>query len=272
MSAALLMASFSGCTKDDGNDDNNPPLYVIDFEDPRVAGYLAGPTAYGENLYSGYSGTNPDRYHGYDDIATGLYMMINDPSETGEPDFWSGGIAISQWNDMETGDYTNQCSVYYRDDATRKGGYNGSNTFAVATGYNDPTGWAGCSSVSFLNGKKGTDRECVFDHFYVTNSAYAALTMKNGAPPARAFTDGDYFKLIIEGIDKSGTTTGTVEFYLADFRTPASPGIIAEWTRVDLSPLGRVATLKFDLQSRDVGDYGMNTPAYFCFDNLAIRQ
>jgi hypothetical protein len=191
-------------------------------------------------------------------------MMIN---ETGDyynvPTFYNGGIAISQWNNTTTAGYTNQCSVYYNDATTHKGGYKGSNTFAVSYGN---------SSVSFRNSAKGTNKECVFDHFYVTNTTYAVLAMKNGAAPAKQFGDGDWFKLVIEGFNKSGVSTGEVEFYLADFRTPSSPGIITEWTKVDLWPLGSVAEIKFDLQSSDTGDWGMNTPAYFCFDNLAVNQ
>jgi hypothetical protein len=39
-----------------------------------------------------------------------------------------------------------------------------------------------------------------------------------------------------------------------------------------LSPLGSVAEIVFDMQSSDSGMYGMNTPSYFCFDNLAIKK
>jgi hypothetical protein len=244
-------------------------FYLIDFEDPRVVDYLAGPTSYGENLYSGHE----SQYFGYDDAATGLFMMINESIWTGEIDFYGGGIAISQWNDMTTEGYINQCSVYYKDPVTGKGGYKGSNTFAVATGYNEPRMLGDARSIiSFRNEEMGTNEECVFDHFYVTNNTYATLSMKNGDAVAKQFGSGDWFKLVIEGFDKSDTSTGTVEFYLADFREASSPGIITEWTKVDLSPLGSVAAIKFDLQSSDTGDYGMNTPAYFCFDNLAVKK
>jgi hypothetical protein len=254
--AAMLI--FSSCTKDNGDDEPLP--YIIDFENVD-ARYLAGPTAYGENLYNGYA----SQYLGYEDTGSGLFMMINETGYYDFPTFYNGGVAISQWNDMTTAGYTNQCSVYYKEAATGKGGYKGSNTFAVSYGN---------SSVSFLNGKKGTDKECVFDHFYVTNTTYAALSMKNGdAFGAKVFNhdDKDWFKLVIEGFNKSGTSTGTVEFYLSDFREASSPGVITEWTKVDLSSLGSVAEIKFDLQSTDNGDWGMNTPAYFCFDNLAIK-
>ncbi|MDR1153858.1 MAG: DUF4988 and DUF4465 domain-containing protein [Bacteroidales bacterium] len=245
--------------------------YVIDFEDPRVLDYLAGPTAGGENLYSYYTG---DKYSNYDDAGSGLFMGLNyDPYYYDDYTFSGGGIAISQWNDMITPSYPNQCSVYYSDPVTGDGGYKGSKTFAVSYGYNEPRAMGdGRGIISFQNETQETDNECVFDHFYVTNNTYAALAMKNGEHPASAFTEGNWFKLVAEGFDKSGVSTGTVEFYLADFRTPTSPGIITEWTPVDLSPLGKVAEIKFDLQSNDIGTYGMNTPGYFCFDNLAIRQ
>jgi hypothetical protein len=258
----LLTAGFSGCTKDDDNDIDNQPC-VITFEDV-PADYLAGPAPYGDNLYSNYTGSTPARYTGYTDAGSELFMAINEIS--GARDFSNGGIAISRWNDTTTASYLNQCSVYYEDPNTHYGGYGGSKTFAVATGYD--TEYSACSRIEV----KGAAGECVFDHFYVTNTTYAALTMKNGNTFAKQFGSGDWFKLLIEGFDKSGTSTGTVEFYLADFREASSPGIITAWTKVDLSPLGRVAEIKFDMRSSDTGEWGMNTPAYFCFDNLAVRK
>ncbi|MDR2129613.1 MAG: DUF4465 domain-containing protein [Odoribacteraceae bacterium] len=247
-------------------------LYLIDFEAAPVQDYLAGPTAKGENLYSNYKGSDPAKYTGYNDTGSGLFMMMNESLWSGKIDFYGGGIAISRWNNMQTTGSDNQCSVYYSDATTGKGGYKGSNTFAVATGYNEPKMLGDARGIiSFQNEEKGTSKECVFDHFYVTNNTYAALSMKNGDAIAKQFGTGDWFKLVVEGFDKSGTSTGTVEFYLADFRETASPGIITEWTKVDLTPLGSVAEIKFDLQSSDNGNYGMNTPAYFCFDNLAIQ-
>ncbi|MDR2888157.1 MAG: DUF4988 and DUF4465 domain-containing protein [Bacteroidales bacterium] len=231
---------------------------LIDFEDPRVADYLAGPTSYGENLYDGH----PNQYFGYDDAGSGLCMMINeDPYSPGVYNYWNGGIAISQWNNITAASYTNQCSAYYSDATTGRGGYGGSATFAVNNG---------SGTVSFADGAT----ECTFDHFHVTNSTYAALSMMNGDGYARKFETGDWFRLVITAEDKDGAPTGTpVEFYLADFRTGASPGILTEWAMVDLTPLGsHVHALKFDLQSTDNSVYGMNTPAYFCFDNLALKK
>ena len=41
---------------------------------------------------------------------------------------------------------------------------------------------------------------------------------------------------------------------------------------MDLSSLGSVKTLNFSMESSDVGDYGMNTPAYFCMDNFTSAK
>jgi hypothetical protein len=112
----------------------------------------------------------------------------------------------------------------------------------------------------------------VFDNVYVTNSTYAALSMLNGDGVCKKFSTGDWFKLTITGIDNTGTVKGTKEFYLADFRTPNSGGVVTEWTKVDLTTLGAVQKLQFTLSSTDNGGWGMNTPAYFCLDDIAIKE
>ena len=61
--------------------------------------------------------------------------------------------------------------------------------------------------------------------------------------------------------------TGTVDFYLAK-----DGKILKDWTYCDLSSLGEVTKLTFALSSTDNGDYGMNTPAYFCIDELGAKK
>jgi hypothetical protein len=111
--------------------------------------------------------------------------------------------------------------------------------------------------------------------FYVTNSTYAYLSMRDGDDYTKKFggssgNDPDYFRLVVEGIDEEGDTTGTVMFYLADFRAEENDKdyIVNSWKWVDLTSLGVVSELHFSLESTDMGAWGMNTPAYFCLDNL----
>ena len=106
---------------------------------------------------------------------------------------------------------------------------------------------------------------------YVTNNAYAASVIKTGNDYSRAFKDGDYFKLSFVGY-LAGVKIGTVDFYLADYRNGKSI-IVKEWTYVELgTALGIVDEIRCTLESTDKGDYGMNTPAYFCLDNFGAKK
>lgn len=115
----------------------------------------------------------------------------------------------------------------------------------------------------------------VIKGMWVTNSAWAASSMENGDGFAKKFggedgNDPDYFKIIAVGVDAEGNDMESTEFYLADFRYEdnAQDYILKEWKWFDLSVLGNVKSVRFYLESTDVGEYGMNTPGYFCFDDF----
>jgi len=96
---------------------------------------------------------------------------------------------------------------------------------------------------------------------YITNNNYAYYSMLKGDQFAKQFEEGDWFTLTITGKDAAGNVTGMVDFNLA-----TGTDILNTWEWVDLSTLGMVKSLEFSLTSSDTGDYGMNTPAYFCMD------
>lgn len=111
---------------------------------------------------------------------------------------------------------------------------------------------------------------------YFTNTTYAALAMQDGYFVAKKFggetpgNDPDFLKLTITGVDTLGDPTGSVDFYLADYRF-ADNGrdyIVRDWRFVDLSSLGTVAGLRFVLDTSDVGAIGPNTPFYFAMDSV----
>jgi len=107
----------------------------------------------------------------------------------------------------------------------------------------------------------------------LTNSAYAYYSMTNGDSFSKKFEQGDWFLLTITGVHADGTTDA-VEYYLADLthENEQDNYILNTWQWVDLSSLGAVTSLRFVLSSSDTGKYGMNTPAYFCLDNLGITD
>jgi len=101
---------------------------------------------------------------------------------------------------------------------------------------------------------------------YVTNSVYAYASITKGDWSGPAFANGDWFLLTITGI-KDAKATGSVEFYLAK-----DEEVVVDWEYVDLSSLGVVDGLTFALTGSRTGDYGLNTPAYFAFDNLGASK
>ena len=174
---------------------------------------------------------------------------------------WSGW-AYSNTSDVTTPGYMNQYSAF-----TGEG-------FHGAEDFNDIYGVSylfGPSVIDFTAGKAHA-----VEGFFVTNSTYAALSMMQGDWVAKPFggadgTDPDFFKLLVWGTN-NGVSTDSIEFYLADYRYDEAENdyLIKTWQWVDLTSLGKVDSLMFGLESSDVGEWGMNTPAYFCLDNLLV--
>jgi len=110
---------------------------------------------------------------------------------------------------------------------------------------------------------------------HVNNSTYAYRSMKDGDSFSKKFggasgNDPDFFKLSIARW-VGGVVLDTIQFYLADFRfgDNSQDYIVKNWTKIGLFER-QMDSLSFQLSSSDNGDFGMNTPAYFCLDNLLI--
>ena len=109
----------------------------------------------------------------------------------------------------------------------------------------------------------------------ITNSTYAALSMKNGDAFAKKFSgkDKDFFKVWVKGY-AAGKVKDSLEVYLANFQYADSTQnfIQKEWKTVDLSKFVSIDSLSFKLESNDIGQYGMNTPGYFTVDNIKFTK
>lgn len=163
------------------------------------------------------------------------------------------GWSVSNHGDTTTPGFGNQYSSY------TGGGVGGGGQFGVM--YTDS------ANITLATAETVTGT-------YLTNTTYAALSMLNGDGFAKQFggatgTDADWFSVTIEGL-LSGGSTGSVEFFLADYRFANSLDdyIIDEWTWVDLSSLGVVDELQFSFGSSDVGAFGINTPTYAAVDSF----
>jgi len=171
---------------------------------------------------------------------------------------WAG-FAYSNTTDTTTGAYSNQYS------AIAGSGQGGSSTYAVSYASPSPT-LTFDSAFDFTSGKG----------MYLTNTTLTALDMQNGSAFSKVFggasgTDPDWLRITIDG-KNGGASTGSVDFYLADFRSAnsAEDYILTSWTFVDLSSLGSVDQLDFSMSSSDNGSFGMNTPAYFALDSIGV--
>lgn len=171
-----------------------------------------------------------------------------------EDNDWGGyweGFAYSNITDVETPGYENQYSAFI------DGGGDPYNIYSVA----------------YVSGESATitmPYEVDPLNMLVTNSTYAYYTMLNGNLFSSPFNEGDWFLLTIKGYDSDNNEVGSVEFYLADYRTSESY-IVDDWTPVSLGSMTGVAKLVLHLSSSDNSDWGMNTPAYVCIDNLTIK-
>ena len=173
--------------------------------------------------------------------------------------FWLGGWALSTMRDTNVTDFTNLYSSI-----TASG--NNSNTYAI--GQNNSR-----IAVAPFNKLKS---------IFVTNTTYAYNSMLKGDQFAKKFggesgKDPDFFLLTIYPyLNGSVDSSRSVEFYLADFRFEDSKldYIVNTWTKVDLSDLGdkEIDSIEFVLTSSDVGQWGINTPAFYAIDDFESEE
>ena len=223
-----------------------PSLLTSNLDDLRLMG--TNTVWKGDGVLPGFSDLGADYGNSFTDFGGGST-------------YWSGFIC-SRVNATNTSGYKNDAAVW-GDGKDRSG----SGSYAV---FHDGGAYAAANDrVTFVHPAwvKG---------FYVNNTTYAALSMLNGDGIAKKFggktgIDPDWFKLTVIARGADDNLIGTKEIYLADYRSanPAEDYILSDWTWVDLSVLGPgVKYLYFSMSSSDVGDWGMNTPAYFAMDEL----
>ena len=210
----------------------------------------------------------------FDDVALNASGIWTGENENNE--MFSGGWIFtntywpeySAWGGFTASNHTDmtQTGLNAQYTAAAGSGYDGSAQYGVAyvMGYGVPT------DVYAADGQEHT-----VTGFYVTNNLWAYQNMLDGDATATPFggttgNDPDWFKLTAIGKNTAGQTVGTAEFYLADYRFANNDEdyILNTWEWFDLSTLGAVHTISFELSSTKNNSYGMITPAYFCLENF----
>ena len=260
-------------------------LRVLTFEDADYKGgtnfaggnnwtSLIDSPQYGGKLLYGESGGGVDSvdaaYKWTDKNNTWLSNTLSEGY--GSWCYWSGGHAVSNYVSGEIskyGGFESQLTVYKKDVSGLErtgGGHNGSNNFAVHYGYADNSGYGLTeASLPTLTFADGTAR--VIDHMYVNNTDYALNCYIDGNGLTAKIGDDDWVKLVATGYNAAGEKTGTASIYLCN----GPKNIMMDWTKWDLSGLGKVLKVTFNVTGSSDNGYGFSQPAYFAYDDVAVR-
>lgn len=238
--------SFTSCS----NEDNNPEgkvVVTIGFEEQAVNedNFWIGDTKKPLYSYESYGSTvtvyDNSYQNGYMKFPLNYSVAV---SEWGSYDYWSG-FAISARTE---------------------------NTFKDLTPdqYNSVTGGAHTGKnfcvVQLYGEKIEMSKPVVVKSLWFTNSAYAVNSILNGDYySGDKFDASDWFKCTIIGEQEDGTTASV------DIDLAKDGNYVKDWQLLDLSVLGKVKSLNFVFSGSRTGDYGLNTPAYLCIDDVTVE-
>ena len=259
-------------------------LRVLTFEDADYKGgtnfaggndwsSLIDNPQYGGSLLYGSSGagvySEDEAYQWTDTGNTGLKHIF--PYNYNAYCYWGGGHAISNYStgDIETyGGFETQLTVYKKGVSGLShtgGGHNGSDNFAVHYGYMDGSQFNKTENLPALTFADGSEH--VIDHMYVNTTTYLLNCLVNGNGLTAKIGTDDWVKLVATGYDTKGTKTGETVIYLCN----GPDNIIMDWTKWDLSSLGKVSKVTFNVTGSSDNGYGFSQPAYFAYDDVAVR-
>ena len=233
---------------------------VVDFEE--LTQFTGENPAGGGQFYNGNNGSGSNS----DGWSSGGVFFNNNYTDAGSYDYWNGWSYGNVVNATSAG-YTNQYA------AITGGGFDGLGGASPGANY----------AVTYGNGAFfNLPDNNLLSAIQVTNSTYAAISMRDGDSFAKKFggstgNDPDFFRAILTGfdaIDASGEEIGSVSVNLADFTFTDNGNdyILDEWLEVDLSSLSFAKSIRINYASSDMTTSGfINTPTYMAIDHLALR-
>lgn len=231
-------------------------LIIVDFEE--LSGFTGTNPAGGGQFFNGNDGTGTTNSDGW--TSNGVFFN-NDYNGDFLPtfDFWSGW-AYSDVQDSNTPFFTNQYAAFPGGGADGFGGVQAGGVYAVAFGQD-----------AFFN----LPANSLLHSVELTNTTYAALSIRDGSGFSDPFGVGDFFRVRLQGfdgLDATGTQIGSVLVSLADFTNSDSSNhsILNHWMTVDLSPIASARSVSLLFESSDEGPFGINTPLYVAMDNLQL--
>lgn len=169
-----------------------------------------------------------------------------------------GGFNCSNYTDNVTNSYTNDAA------SITGAGFNGSEQYVVSFIGIDFMGPDPTRTIPNSMQLTGDAAGQQVAGIYATNTAYTYFYITDNNYYAEHEL---YYHLIVRGYMNGIPAADSVVFPLADF-TEDNELVVSDWTWVDLSSLGQVDSLTFDVASNDTDQFGISTPAYFALDYL----
>lgn len=253
---ALLVVAVA-CEKEENETARN--LYTIDFEAAELNDKVATTPSTWDFVKEGYGWEDKTNNIAHTSIFTYDYGYA----------LYGGGLTLSRYStdDVKShGTYESDLYVYKEGvkDAQKGGGANDSNTFLIAYGNYEPEVDAELDmrpSITFTDGSHKV-MGC-----FVNSTSYFLNIVENGNPYSPPMKDGEEIKIYATGYDAAGREGKTVEMTLA-----RKGKLIKQWTRWDLSALGEVKTIKFNIRGGYTDEWGMTTPKYFAIDDIVVEE
>ena len=243
----------------------NYELRVLTFEDEDYMGTEDNAATYWSDFIptGGQYGSGHGSYSWWDEGNTELLFY----PVMGDFGYYAGHAGISNYVGT---DWENEGNYMYDIQAYNvTGGHSGTN-FNTHFGYVDETSYGMNNNMPSFEFDDGVAR--VIDHMWVTNTTYVYNQLQAaGFGSTYVLSDESTFKIVAYGyasFDDEEPVAET-EFYLLD----KGKKFVTEWTKWDLSSLGKVVKVAFNLVGSDdmVGDYGLAVPGYFAYDDVAVR-
>ena len=177
--------------------------------------------------------------------------MIFEYFSNEEYGYWGGFVQSKMFDaDPQNGLYENQYSAF--------------NTYAASgdsfllyyyDSYNEPCDIVCLSKLELRSVKLN-----------LTTYTYASITNEDINSFARAFTDGDYLKVVFTPYADDAPAGNGVECYVVDYRD-GKRFVADNWQEFTLN-LPVANRIRVTIETTDVGDWGANTPLYICMDDL----
>lgn len=251
LSATLLAAV--GCSESDEPQQQLPQGHVITFEEAWFEPF------YASSPYSGAAVT-PD-YVWYDQTTT----LSSEPifSTSYGYTYYGGGATVSGYTSNtfnNTFDYTQD--LYFYQSASLASVVNHA---LVLYGNYEPEAVGAVDLRPVIFFADGVEREILAAR--IAPTCYFLQVAENGNAFSPALGEGDKIIVSATGFNAEGKVTGVSEFTLASYGD-----VVHHWRVWDLSALGAVERVQFNVVGGPTNEYGMMSPKYFALDDIVIGE